>query len=54
MAKITVNPRIKQVKIVLMGESFSLESVPKSSRSWKEVVQVEHIPPVEYEGSEGC
>lgn len=39
--KITVNPRLEQVKIVVVGETSSWEPVPESNSSRKEAVRVE-------------
>lgn len=41
IGKITVNPRFEQDKIVVVGEASSWKSVPQSSGSQEELVDVE-------------
>lgn len=47
-----VNPRLEEVKTVVVGESFSLEFIPQTVGSVKEAVLVELLPKKKYEGNE--
>lgn len=44
LGKITINPRLEEIKIVMVGKAPSWDSVPQSNSSWEEANQVELTP----------